>query len=161
MDSDGRLRRRMQRRARELGVRIPAPFSAERFCRDLGAARGRPIHLIPWDTTTATVPCGLWISTDRADYIVYERAAAAILREHIILHELGHLLLGHTGAPNLPDVTASFELLDAAVVERVLGRTGAYDAREEREAEVFASVVGEQPTRHAPDRPRPLAETDA
>lgn len=160
MGRDRGLRRRMEQRVRELNVRIPAPFSAEEFCRNLAEARGRPIHLIPWDTTAAVVPCGLWISTGQADYIIYEQAAAAVLRQHIILHELGHLLLGHTGVANLEDVVGAFDILDHAVVERVLGRTSHYDAREEREAEVLASVIGEQ-RRSTPALPRQLGAADA
>ncbi|MCU7729911.1 hypothetical protein ODJ79_39870 [Actinoplanes sp. KI2] len=146
---DHRIRKRMQRLLRELDVRIPAPFTAEEFCRNLASAREREIHLVPWDTTRASVPCGLWISTEQADYVIYEQAAAAILREHIILHELGHLLLGHAGAVDLQGVLGTFDILDTSVVERVLGRTSSYDAREEREAEILASVIGEHPARYA------------
>lgn len=158
---DKKLRRNLEQRLRALHVTIPSPFSAEAFCTNVAEARGRAIHLIPWDTTTAVVPCGLWISTVNADYIVYEQAAAGILRQHIVLHELAHLLLGHQGAAQLDSAAGKFQFLDPAMVDRVLGRTSAYDADEEREAEVLASMVGEQPTRYGSVQPGRLGDADA
>jgi hypothetical protein len=159
--NDKRLRRDLEQRLRALDVTIPSPFSAEAFCGNVAEARGRAIHLIPWDTTAAVVPCGLWISTVNADYIVYEQAAAGILRQHIVLHELAHLLLGHQGAAQLAGAAGQFEFLEPDMVDRVLGRTSAYDAREEREAEVLASMVGEQPARYGSAAPGRLGAGDA
>lgn len=155
------LRRRLERQLRGLDVSIPAPFNVEGLCANLARSRGRPIHLLPWDTTAATVPCGLWVSTNRADYIVYAEAATGILRSHIILHEVAHLLLGHAGAVDLSDAAALFEVLDPSVVRRVLARTNTYDAIEEREAEVLASIIGEQTSGLLPDVPRTLPPSDA
>jgi len=157
---DNRLRRQLEQRLRALNVTIPVPLSAEAFCRSVAEARGRPIKLVPWDTTGAVVPCGLWISTENADYIVYEQAAPGILRQHIVLHELAHLLLGHEGAAQL-NVASQFQFLDSAMVERVLGRASAYDACEEREAEVLASMIGEQPARYGPVVPDQLGAAAA
>jgi hypothetical protein len=158
---DGRLRRRMEQHLRQLNVRIPAPFSAEMFSANLAQARGREIHLVPWDTTGATVPCGLWISTSTADYIIFEQAVAPILRDHIILHELCHLLLGHAGGLSLENAGGLFDIINPETVKQVLGRDSAYDAREERDAEVFASVIGDTPPRHGTNPVLALDDADA
>jgi hypothetical protein len=155
------LRRRLERQLRALDVSIPTPFSVEALCVNLARSRGRPIHLLPWDTTGATAPCGLWVSTNSADYIIYAEAATRILRRHIILHEVAHLLLGHAGAIDLNDAAALFEVLDPSVVRRVLARTSTYDAIEEREAEVLASIIGEQASGLLPDLPRKLPPSEA
>lgn len=158
---DTRLRRRMERHLRGLDVRIPVPFSAQVFCAGLAEARGRAIHLVPWDTTGATVPCGLWISTSTADYIIYERAAPPFLRQHIILHEISHLLLGHAGGLDLQDAADLFEVVNPRTVRQVLARSSAYDAGEERDAEVLATVIGEQPGRPGLGAPAHLNDADA
>ena len=63
-------------------------------------------------------------------------------REHIILHELGHLLCEHqpTEVIDQEVVAQLFPHLNPAVVQRVLGRT-TYTAIEEQEAEMLASLV--------------------
>jgi hypothetical protein len=156
-----RLRRRLERQLHVLNVPLPRPFTADEFCARLARTRGRPIHLLPWDTTGAMVPCGLWVSTDRADYIIYEQATTEILRQHIILHEVAHLVLGHAGALDLGVATDVFDVLDPSMVRRVLGRTSAYDADEEREAEVLASLIGEQAAEFSSGLPRQMPASDA
>jgi hypothetical protein len=148
------MRRRCAKRLRELNVPVPVPFTAEAYCANLAVARGRPIHLLPKDTSGATVPCGLWLSTTTADYVVFDRTAPPVLRDHIILHELSHILCGHRGALRADNAHTLFELLDPDVVRLVLGRTSAYEVAEEREAEELASMIGER----ASPRPRALRE---
>ncbi|MCN0178457.1 ImmA/IrrE family metallo-endopeptidase [Salinispora arenicola] len=64
----------------------------------IASSRQRPIILVPTDTT-ATGVCGLWVTTTTTDYIAYERHTSLAHQDHIILHELGHILCGHTGDP--------------------------------------------------------------
>ncbi|MFE2720785.1 hypothetical protein [Kitasatospora sp. NPDC059327] len=91
------------------------------------------------------------ISTDRADYIGYAVDTTALHQQHIVLHEIGHLLCGHTGSsgstggPDGPglSVTVSRALaprLPEELVRRVLGRS-VYTERQEQEAELFASLA--------------------
>lgn len=122
---------------------IESPFDIRRFCDQLGARRGRPIHLLPIDSLPGG-PCGIWIAGARADYICYEARTSPLHAEHIILHEVGHLLRAHQG----PETDADDELLpdlDPAMVRRVLGRPMLgrthYDSAEEHEAELIASLI--------------------
>lgn len=60
-----------------------------------GQRRGRILKLFPFPIATPTL-WGFWFSmTNNVDYIVYEADTATIHQHHIILHELGHILLGH------------------------------------------------------------------
>ena len=43
-------------------------------------------------------PCGLWISVPAADYVFYDPDTSRLHAEHIILHELAHMLSGHSNA---------------------------------------------------------------
>jgi hypothetical protein len=110
------------------------------LCDQIAARRGRPIRLIPMAGLTGV--CGLWIATDATDLICYERDTTRPHQDHIILHELSHLLCEHfpVGLPAalLPD-------LDPAMVRAVLGRAG-YSTAEEREAETLASLIRQRAT---------------
>jgi hypothetical protein len=103
------------------------------------ALRGRPIRLV--GVAGRTLPCGLWVETDQADLVFYAEGTGPAHQRHIIAHELAHIALGHTGA----EVTArSAELLFHSVtptaVLRMLSRAG-YDTRQEREAELLATLL--------------------
>ncbi|WP_162562076.1 ImmA/IrrE family metallo-endopeptidase [Salinispora vitiensis] len=72
--------------------------------------------------TTATGVCGLWVTTATKDYIAFERQTSPAHQDHIVLHELGHILCGHTG-----------DLVDSWAE----GRTSSNDWHEQQ-AEAFA-----------------------
>jgi hypothetical protein len=136
---DRQLRKRCAAIVRDLPM--PVPFDARTLCETVAARRGRPIRLVPMDGLTGV--CGLWVATAATDLICYEQVTTPPHQEHIILHELGHLLCDHNrdaaalGAHELlPD-------LDPEMVQRVLGRAG-YTSEEEREAELLASMIREQ-----------------
>ncbi|MFJ9952649.1 hypothetical protein [Kitasatospora sp. NPDC091207] len=100
------------------------------------------------------------ISTDRADYIGYAVDTTALHQQHIVLHEIGHLLCGHTGSTGVAggtggtggtggvggvglSTTVSRALaprLPEELVRRVLGRS-VYTERQEQEAELVASLA--------------------
>lgn len=138
-----RARQTLLRRCRELvaGLELPEPFSAEAFVAHLAATRGRPIELVPVSARTR-LPCGLLVTMEHTDVIVYFADVAALHREHIILHEAAHLLCGHDTAAPMQTGSAGglFPSLPDALVQRVLGRT-AYNAPQEREAELVASLI--------------------
>lgn len=151
--------RRYEQLLRRLDITIPVPFDAPSFSEHIAEKRGRPIHLLAMDTSDATAPCGLWLATGRADYIVVDDRAPAVLREHILLHELAHMLCEHSGRLRLEAADLSFDFLDPAMVERVLGRTSHYPDAQEREAEGLASVISRFAARRSPV-PRPRDATD-
>ncbi len=125
------------------GVEVPAPFDADVFAAVVASRRGRPLHLVP--KTSDVGPCGIWLALPDADYVFFESGTSPVHRDHIVLHELGHVLSDHN-ASQVISHTVLQELLpslDLSVVRRVLGRTS-YTAEEEREAEVMASVIYER-----------------
>jgi len=79
------------------------------------------------------------------DYVFYEPETSQLHREHIILHELGHLLCEHQPTEVIDEevIAQLFPDLNPTVVHRVLGRT-TYTAVEEQEAEMVASLVRER-----------------
>jgi hypothetical protein len=101
------------------------------LCRRLADVRGRPLTL--HDADLPALPSGIWYDDGSRDRIIYRATAAGYHRDHIILHEICHLLAGH-GRP-LP-----------ALADGPLGTAGsdlgrAYQGFEEALAEAFASTV--------------------
>lgn len=141
------VRRRCEATLRE--VEIPAPFDIDAFAESVSRRRGRPLHLIPKGTGLG--PCGVWLAFPQADYVFFEADTTALHREHIILHELGHLICDHTVSPVMDDQALREFLpgIDPGVVRRALGRTR-YSAVEEQEAEVIATLVLERAGRPVP-----------
>jgi hypothetical protein len=70
-------------------------------------------------------------------------------QEHIIGHELGHLLCEHEAAPMIEAHVSRLLLpdLDPQLVQRFLARTD-YTAVEERQAEMVASLISRAANRH-------------
>ena len=99
------------------------------------------IHLIPRALPTGS-PSGLCVSTNAADYIFYESQTSALHQEHIILHEVGHLLCEHRAATVSREEISELLLpdLDPSMIQRVLGRT-CYPIWAEQEAEMIASLI--------------------
>lgn len=135
-------------------VDIPEPFEVDAFARAVSRRRGRRLHLAPKGTDLG--PCGVWLALPDVDYVFFEAGTSGPHREHIILHELGHLLSDHQVSQVLDDRTLNALLpsLDPAMVRRVLGRTS-YSAIEEQEAEMIATLVLERAGR----APRPRRRT--
>jgi hypothetical protein len=135
-------------RARLDELDLPRPFDVRTLCADLGRRRGRPVELVEM-ALPAGAPSGLWLSTGQRDYIVYEQATSPLHQEHIILHEVSHLLCGHTGGSMLSEehISHLFPQLDPGMIRRVLGRAG-YSSEEEQEAEMLASMILRRAERH-------------
>jgi len=143
-------RRRARAKLRALGITLPSPFAIEDFCSLLSAARGRSIRIIPVDLPPRAASCGAWLAAASVDYVCVDRNAPALLREHIILHELSHIICDHRGTPAAERLT-QYGLLDPSTVKRMLERT-LYDSAEEREAELLASEIGSRINRGQPWR---------
>lgn len=141
-----RLRRRCLARLRDLP--LPAPFDVHALCDRVADRRGRPIRLIPLAGLSGV--CGLWIATDTTDLICYERDTTRPHQDHIILHELSHVLCDHfpVSLPGNLHTQALFPDLDPAMVRAVLGRAG-YTTDEEREAETLASLIRQRASTRA------------
>ncbi|MDT0310452.1 regulator component [Streptomyces sp. DSM 44917] len=148
----------------DLGV--PKPYSLTSTVRWTEGLRGRRLVLkeLPQQAASAGA-CGLWVGTDDADFVFYETRTAPLHREHIILHEIGHMLAGHPNTPlgevgsehqddgpgGAHDQRAGDNGLDGALesllsglqphlIKRLMARTS-YTTVEEQEAEMLASLM--------------------
>jgi hypothetical protein len=135
-----RLRRRCERRIQN--IPIPRPFDLSTFCAVVASHRGRPLSLQPMPGLTAGAPCGLWISVPTADYVFYDPGTSRLHAEHIVLHELGHMLSGHTTGLDVSGGALARLVpdLDPSTVTTILGRVS-YTTAQEREAEMLASLI--------------------
>lgn len=144
------LRRRCRRLLNELDIR--PPLDVFELCRRVGERRGKPIRLLE-HSIPVPGPFGVWISTRPADYILYQKETSKPHQNHIILHELGHLLAGHESDPCDDDLLAGlypdmspeslrkrYPDLEPDAVRRALRRTS-YDTEQEREAETTATII--------------------
>jgi hypothetical protein len=124
---------------REIGV--PEPFDLDVFCASVARARGRQIELHELPPDVGGV-CGLYVSLSAVDHLFYAAGTSPRHRQHIVVHELMHLLFDHGGLRGLSADALARLLpgLDPALVRAALGR-GGYSDPEEREAETVASLV--------------------
>lgn len=149
-------RRRMRRHCARLvrDINVPVPFDAEALCREVGDRLGQPIHLLPV-AMPADGPSGLVISGTRAHYLCYDSGTRPLHQQHIIAHELGHLIAGHTSG-HVEDIEAGasalLSTLDPGVVRQALARDAGYDRREEAEAEIIADLLLQRAHSWAPER---------
>ncbi|WP_245378993.1 hypothetical protein [Kibdelosporangium banguiense] len=141
------VRRRCAKVARDLP--LPRPFDVRVLCRRVAGQRGRPITLMPMYGGDSGV-LGLWVAAESADMIFYEQNTTVPHQEHIILHELSHLLCDHYPAQlsTAEHMRMLMPDLDPQMVQRILGRT-TYLAVEEQEAELLATLIQQRAQREA------------
>lgn len=138
-----RLRRQCYQLLREL--ELPRSFSVETLCTRFATYRGRPLYVQPLPgVASLTGPCGVWLETEAEDFIFYESNTSRLHQDHIVLHEIGHMVRQHTASELLPDSVYDdlFPDLDRGMVTRLLGRTS-YRSWQEREAETVAGILRE------------------
>lgn len=136
------LRRRCRRLLNELDIR--PPLEVTELCRKLGEQRGRPIRLVEHPIPVPG-PFGVWIATETADYILYQQHTSRSHQDHIVLHEIGHMIAGHRGEEQDNEVIAG--LLPGAepaaarkALPTLMSRTS-YDNEHELEAETVATII--------------------
>ncbi|RJQ76048.1 ImmA/IrrE family metallo-endopeptidase [Pseudonocardiaceae bacterium YIM PH 21723] len=128
-------------------IRIPEPFDINELCARISADRGRPIVLAPMHFAGGSI-FGTWLGTDAADYIFYEQRTSTPHQQHIILHELGHIICGHRSDVPIDQGIAGmlFPDCDPQLVRDML-RRGDFSTQQEQEAEIIASLVMEKVSR--------------
>ncbi|MEU5809090.1 MULTISPECIES: hypothetical protein [unclassified Streptomyces] len=106
----------------------------------MGEHRGRPIRLIDY-ALPVPGPYGVWIASKSADYVFYQKETSRAHQDHIILHEIGHILAGHQ-SDEMDDAfwQSMAPELSGDVIRRALRRTS-YDDEREREAELVATII--------------------
>lgn len=150
MPSDGRgwrndlqLRRGVRQLLRELD--LDTPLDVRLLCERLAQRRGRPIKLVPYPLPVPGV-FGLWLGALGTDFILYQKETTPAHQEHIILHEVGHIISGHRGNDGDADLMSQlFPDLPPDLVRHALRRDG-YEPAAEREAEMVATVIKEWAT---------------
>ncbi len=142
------IRRRCEARLRELS--LPTPFDLDIFIAGIAARRGRPIarYALP---LMGGLP-GLWLETDTADLLYYEERTSPLHQQHIVLHELGHILLGHRGLR----LGQTIALGDLTLAELRALRDERYTEEEEYAAETLATLI-----QHAAQRAQAGLAVDA
>jgi hypothetical protein len=136
--SDRELRKRCRTLLRELDVR--PPLDVRELCGRLAVRRGRPIRLVAHPIKVPG-PFGLWFMTDSMDVIFYQRETTRPHQDHIILHEIGHLLADHPSDPGDDQALAALTPDERpGGTTRGLQRT-CYDSAYEREAELIATFI--------------------
>ncbi len=129
-----RVKKRCEARLRDLP--IPIPFDVHAFAEQVAARRGRPIVLHPMLLLGS--PFGACVPGSAADYVVYEQDTTPLHRQHIIVHELCHLICGHlavgAGAP------IAFRSAASPDEPQALPRA-TYDDDDEQEAEMLTTLI--------------------
>ncbi|TCP56953.1 hypothetical protein EV191_101902 [Tamaricihabitans halophyticus] len=120
---------------------FPDPFELPTFVADFAAKRGEDIQLVPVHAEPGA-PYGATIQTDDTSYICYPANTTPLHAEHIVLHEIGHLVFEHVGQPRpvTADWAAWLPNVSPELAKRVLRRSE-YTAERELAAEVFATIA--------------------
>ncbi|OJF14435.1 hypothetical protein [Couchioplanes caeruleus] len=125
---------------------LPEPWHIEVLCRDVARLRGRPLTV--HGVSLRGLPSGLWYDDGVSDRIIHRASATGYYRDHIILHELCHILAGH-GVPRPKVVAEMTRTGPAGRAEQTRARL--CDSIEEEVAETFATMVlraaGQRPPR--------------
>lgn len=148
-------RRRCLSQIKTLG--LPVPTDVPSICERVMEIRGRPIRILR-HRLPSNSPCGLWIATADADYLVVQEGTSPAHQDLILLHELGHVLFDSGQGPLSDEglLKALVPLVDPATVTRMLGRSR-YTLESEQTAEVFATLLFARTNRWVPSLPRIVA----
>lgn len=148
--------------ARVEALQLPHRFNTRDLCDAVSAVRGRPIILRPLSTLgVSEAPCGIRLETPDADLLFYEEATSPLHQNHILAHEVSHIICDHPGSLELDQDAVRTIGFNPTLVQRMSGRTS-YTSEDEREAEVMASVIRQliyRGRRLPPSRPARGAES--
>ncbi|MBT2387706.1 hypothetical protein [Streptomyces sp. ISL-11] len=135
--------RNLRRRCQKVigSIPVPDPFSAQALCARLAEERGRPLRLLALPTPTVPgTPSGLLLSVESEDFILYDAQTSPLHQEHIIVHEIGHLVCNHRSVADDIELRRHLDIADPGSVRRVLPRI-AYGDEQEQEAEMIATLI--------------------
>ncbi|WP_298183373.1 hypothetical protein [Saccharomonospora sp.] len=132
---------------------IPQPWDINEWLNCLERARGRDIDLcaLTWEPGDAT---GAWQPRGDHDVIAYPANTSGYHQNHIILHEVGHMLFQHPSRCVLSRKEARriAPNLSANAFTHLFGR--AHGTVEEYEAEQFAHILHARVTTRSVPRSR-------
>ncbi|MHB8645639.1 MAG: hypothetical protein ACYDAR_07610 [Thermomicrobiales bacterium] len=134
------LRKRCAARIPDLP--IPFPFDVQIFTSSLAERRGRPIALQPM--SLHGVISGAWVAMPSVDVVVYDQYTTPLHQQHIILHELSHIICEHEGIDSSEKGLQSLLFAHIPVARLRTLQDDQYSDGEEQEAEVLASLILER-----------------
>ncbi|MFC9767695.1 hypothetical protein [Rhodococcus jostii] len=120
---------------------LPTPWNIEELCASLATERDRALILHPMNLPA--LPFGLWYDDGTRDNIVYRSTVTGFHRDHIILHEICHMLARHTQLPLRTSLDTGGRDVGLRPRERA-AEINPYTARQEELAESFATIVLEK-----------------
>lgn len=136
--------RRGYRKCRELveNLPLPRPFSVPALVEMLAEHTNREIHIRTLPPGLTINACGAWLQLADQDVIFVEDTTSRFHREHIVLHEIGHMICDHRSgtADIVRDFGRLLPDLSPTLVRRLMTRTS-YTTDEEQEAELVASLI--------------------
>jgi hypothetical protein len=119
---------------------VPYPWDINQFLDRLERHRGRDIDLcaVVWSPGES---CGAWQQHPDHDVIAYAEHTSGFHQDHIILHEIGHMISNHRGRCVLSKDEAHRIApdLSAAALAHLLDPSGGQV--EEHEAETIAALI--------------------
>ena len=143
-------KRAAERRVRDVlsRLRMPEPWSIDALIDDVSEVLGLEIQVqeVPHQAL-ADSPCGMTFICSGLAILVVAEGSPKWHRELVICHELAHMLLGHQSGEKPPWelLREWFPSFNPDVVEMMFGRT-TFDTRDEREAELLATLMVDQGT---------------
>jgi hypothetical protein len=124
-------------------------FSMARLIKRVEHLRERPILVLPVTIDDPHLH-GAWIGTMDYDCICLDRNTALVHQDHILCHEIGHMILGHSTL-YLPIEIGRYvearsaeefrQTLEYALSQETVLKRGGRDSDEERQAEEFATAL--------------------
>jgi len=149
------------------------PWSIETFIAEVGLSIGRLIIVEDLPLELHDEVTGLWIPSDRRDVIYVRRDADGGYREHIICHEIAHIVMAHqrTGkaefreylsanmrrvAPSLPPYMIDRLAFSQVCFTRVVGALHPVEVEAE---ELALLIMGKADEMRAPLYPDDLPDT--
>lgn len=132
-----RMERRLQAISREYDF---ANFSFSSFRAWIENYRGRPLRLVP----DKLVPqfFGAWMEAQEDDYIFFKLDTIPLHQNHILLHEMAHMLCGHPTLTLSDDVISAYQRGDMQINSLLLRSTRTDEM--EWEAETLAALIQEK-----------------
>lgn len=143
-------------------VPMPDPFTLEALVEAVGEHTGRPFLLAEVDIPTTSVVCGMTLTVANldAEVIVYPANAQYWHQVLIVLHEIGHRVMGHEKADASEGIV---EILaprfDPEMVLAAIGRSR-YEEPAEYDAENFARRLLLRVQKAAAPHSRSAADAD-
>ncbi len=147
--TDLRAGARARVRALLAAVPVPRPWSMNAWVDRLETWRGREIDLVPVEYRPGR-PSGAWQARPDYDLIAYVEHTSALHQDHIIAHELAHMLCAHTGTCQMSESEAAQLAPDLAPQALSHLLTRVTTGTDEYEAELIAVLLMSAATSEPP-----------